>query len=372
MEMVRQEMINSVAVNISSATASSKTQVSHNNQYDLRSEYSSEVKTVAAKLPFISGISITEAETYWEKLYVKKEKRYYYKYHLKYPFPDATKQELVDEFERIDAEKESLLRQLQGKYENVSSVEEIGACLTDAKALSEYFFDSTRKTEAALLQKKFNDLYSHIIVQPIENVPGSYTFALLLRDKPVAVSRMPRLKSDYATNLSVARGYEDKTYTVNYSYKGCVPEEPNTVELLFYFGTRSLKHEFRFDVSTETVDIKFPGTIHITLAQEDPAKGMPFNIEMEVMADGEEKILVEEVSLRINELSHPLKVTGVGEMTVSQGRNHYRFSGISAGSFTGKKGALTDGYIKLKNLVNGNVISVRIQRPYKFSINDKL
>ena len=149
MELVKQEIVNSVAVNINSSSFSSKTQTSFNEHYALKTEYSSEIKTIAARLPFISGISVSDAETYWERIYVKKEKRYFYRFHLKYSYPEITKKKLIFEFEKNDEEKSLQLEKLKSEYNNIYSVEEIGSRIVELRALAEYFFDDVRKSEVS-------------------------------------------------------------------------------------------------------------------------------------------------------------------------------------------------------------------------------
>ena len=364
MEMVKQEIVNSVAVNISSSSTLSKSQTTHNDEYDFYSKYSSEIKTITAQLPYISGISITDAETYWEKIFIKKEKTYFYRYYLRFPFTNAMKQRLIMEFKRIDNEKENRLKQLQLSYEQISSVEEIGSCLIEAKTLSEYFFDDNRKTEAVLLQKKFNDLYNHIMIQPINNVPGEYSFMIMLNDKPISMSKMPRLKSDYVTNLTITRGKINNSFIIKYSYKGCIPDDPNTIEALFYYGNRTMKHEFRFDLSGESPDLKFPGLINVTLKKVS-AEDINIHIGIDILAGEGNKFLINEFVLNINELENQISIMDIQDTNIKQGKNHYEFNYMSKNSLTEKKGVLTEGHIKLTNIKNGENNTVKIQRPYK-------
>lgn len=366
MDLVKQEIINSVAVNITSNSSRTTNQNSFNGHYAAESDYSSEFKTIAANLPFITGISITDAETYWQKVYMKSEKKYYYICHLKYPFSESIKQRLIFDFKKIDSEKEQQLRELQSKTENISSVEDIGTYLIEARALSYYFFDNTRKSEVALLQKKLNDMYSRISVQEIENIPGKYTFSLILDNKNISFSKMPKIESEYATNLSFKKGETSQTYTVNYDYNGCVPEDPNTIVITFNFGNRRHIHSFYFDIAGITPDIKFPGSINIRL-KKDSADIVYYNIEMNILVGKDNNFIIEEISLDIKELGQPIKYINKEYTILTQGNNRYSFEGISENIITDNKGILSDGYIKLRNNKNNYVHSIRLQRPYKIS-----
>lgn len=367
MELVKQELVNSVAVNINSTSFSSKTQTSLNGDYKLNSEYSSEIRTIAARLPFITGISVSDAEIYWEKIYVKKEKRYFYRYHLKYPFPEIIKKKLIFEFEKNDEEKTNKLDELKSEYNSISSVEEISSCIAELKTLAAYFFDNVRKSETTLLLKQYNELYSQINVHTLNNVPGEYNCVLILHDKVISCSKLPSLESDYATNLTVTENVSDNSFTVKYDYKGCVPEDPNTVEMFFYLGNKKMKHEFRFDILGYTADIKVTGLVNVYLKQKEEDSFMHV-VEMNLLAGDGSDFSIYELSLQINELKLPVTLMPEAD-AVKQGKGRFRFSVISKNILTDNKGNLAKGYIKLKNNRTGNREMIEFMRPYKLIVN---
>lgn len=367
MDLVKQEIVNSVAVNINSSSFSSKTQTSFNEHYAIKSEYSSEIKTIAARLPFVSGISVSDAETYWEKIYVKKEKKYFYRFHMKYPYPEITKKKLIFEFEKNDEEKNLQLEELKSKYNNITSVEEIGRSIMELKILAAYFFDDIRKGETMSLQKQYNDLYGQIAVQILNNVPGELSFILILNDKLISYSKLPQVKSDYATNLSVLRNSVDKSFTVKYNYDGCLPEDPNTIEILFHLGNKNLKNEFRFDISGLKPDIKITGFVVLSLKQENEGH---FNceVDMDLLVGNGSDFTITEIVLELSELQKHIMMVSNGER-ITQGKKHYKFSGISSNNLTDKKGYLAKGYIKIKNNKTGEQDMVEFSRPYKLTVN---
>lgn len=367
MDLVKQEIVNSVAVNINSSSFSSKTQTSFNEHYALKTEYSSEIKTIAARLPFISGISVSDAETYWERIYVKKEKRYFYRFHLKYSYPEITKKKLIFEFEKNDEEKSLQLEKLKSEYNNIYSVEEIGSRIVELRALAEYFFDDVRKSETTLLIKQYNELYSQITVQTLNNTPGEYSCVLILKDKVVSCSKLPLLKSDYVTNLTVSRNVSDKSFTVKYDYKGCESDDPNTVEMVFHLGNKKMKHEFRFDISGYVADVKVTGFVNIFVKQKEEGI-LRYEVEMNLLAGSGSDFSINEISLQLNELNNPITIISEGN-TVNQGKGHFKFSAISENLLTDKKGNLARGYIKLKNNKTGNMETVEFTRPYKLTVN---
>lgn len=366
MELVKQEIVNSVAVNINSSSFSSKTQTSFNEHHALKTEYSSEIKTIAARLPFISGISVSDAETYWERIYVKKEKRYFYRFHLKYPYPEITKKKLIFEFEKNDEEKTAQLQTLKSKYNDITSVEEIGRSIIELKTLAAYFFDDVRQRETISLQKQYNDLYGQIAVQILNNKPGELSFVLTLNDKLISYSKLPQVTSDYATNLSVSKN-SDKSFIAKYDYDGCLPEDPNTIEILFHLGNKKLKNEFRFDIAGIKTDIKITGFIDISLKQEEEGF-FKYEVEVNTLAGNGSDFTIIDVSLQFSELQRRITVISKGEL-ISQGKNHYKFSGGSVNSLTDKKGYLTKCYMKIQNNKTGEQEMLEFSRPYKLTIN---
>ena len=175
------------------------------------------------------------------------------------------------------------------------------------------------------------------------------------------------LKSDYVTNLTVSRNVSDKSFTVKYDYKGCESDDPNTVEMVFHLGNKKMKHEFRFDISGYTADIKVTGFVNVFVKQKD--EGIwGYEVEMNLLAGGGSDFSINEMSLQLNEFNNPITIVSNRD-TVKQGKGHFKFSAISENQLTDKKENLAKGYIKLKNNKTGNVETIEFTRPYKLTVN---
>ena len=97
MESIKQEIVQAVAVNVSSEILSTSRQRSENGKYDVYEEYTSDIKSVAARLPFINDITIANAEaSYWERRLNKKTGERVYEFCVKYPFPESKRQMLIE------------------------------------------------------------------------------------------------------------------------------------------------------------------------------------------------------------------------------------------------------------------------------------
>lgn len=372
MEEVKKEIAYSIAVNISTSTNSSVDEITYNEQSSIYSKYSSQTEQIAAELPYINGISIADAETYWEKIYVKKEKRYYYRYHLKYPFLDSFRQKLINEFNKIDSQKIEKLHQLEKAYYNISAIEDIRKHLIELQTLKEYFFDSTRLSEATELEKRFKELYKQITVQEIENIPGKYTFSIMLRNRTVSIANTPRLKSDYATNMSISRDNSNNTFVVKYDYKGCTDEDENTIKVIINTGNGTITHTFRFDISETEPEISIPGFVNIKISDNSIESNTEnveqadysCTIELSIMTQNK-NLKIEGIMLNIGEITESLVSEEFKDNKIVPGNNIYscKVNGIKI--FGEKHNTLTDGYIEIRNNTDNSLKRIRIQRPYK-------
>lgn len=386
MEEVKKEIVNSIAVNITTSSSNSIEQVMYNDSHSSFSKYTSKIEETAAKIPYINGISITDAETYWEKIYVKKEKRYYYRYYLKYPYPNSLRLKLVNEFRKIDNQKQEKLNELKKAYENISAVEDIKKCLIELQTLKEYFFDSTRLSETSELEKKFKELYKQISVQTIENIPGKYTFTLMLKNRTVSLSSTPRLTSEYATNMSISQDNTNNTFVVKYDYTGCTDEDENSIKVIINLGHGTISHKFRFDLSESEPEISIPGFVNIKVAEnpseikkEDTEDAEDKNnkesesmeevsyictVEINIMTNSKD-LKIEKIMLNIGETTESLVCEEFDDSNIIPGNNIYTCKVKGIKSFGEKHKTLTDGYIDIKNKTDNNVKRIRIQRPYK-------
>ena len=149
---IRQYIVNTIASNITSVETNTMDLQNRDGLETLYTAYNSELKTAAAKLPFLTGITLSNAlEVYWEKCRSREDGSFYYNYHVLYPFTLEQRNRMIKEFKEYDAEKYGLLMQLKEGYSALSDVSEIDAGIRELEPLAEYFFDDVRKQEAESL-----------------------------------------------------------------------------------------------------------------------------------------------------------------------------------------------------------------------------
>ena len=361
---IRQAIINGVSVNICSEEQSFTEQRMHNNEEDITSGYSSQVKTIAARMPFIANISLSDAELYWERRMDKKSKESHYIAHAKYPFTAVQRMELVVAFKKQDKAQYDKYLALKDHLSKFTSIEEIGRVITDLKPLENYFFDSRRKDEVIALMRNYQKMYQAIQIVPYENDLGRHVFYFLLEGRIVETAVAPVIKKQYATNV-VVRPIEGGCYEVTYDYDQCLDDDDNSIELIYRIGGgHALKHKFTFDVSQGKTAVLPYGEIELSQAK-DMGDELPLvNGMMTLRSKYDEPFEVEELvfsvsGLRDNvECAPEVKIEGKGQHTL-------RFTATMDTAWKKADAKMASGYIKVRNLKTRKTTEVRFTLPCK-------
>lgn len=252
---IYQNIISSVAVNISSQELSYDAQTITNEYASVVQSYESRVETIAAQLPFVQGITIDKAEIYWKKIFNKAENTYRYELHAKYPFTMAERNALIAEYNKIEQEHVDKFQELKDAFHTFTEVEYITRAVNDLRALHDYFIDQARKNEAKALMDNYRKLYNSISITPYYAALGEIEFYLNLSGRRMVTSRRPVIKSEYATQIECSAG-SDNIYRLTYDYEYCQPEDDNKIDVSFQLGSGAVaRHTFYFDVSKTRMEV---------------------------------------------------------------------------------------------------------------------
>lgn len=244
---IYQHILNSIAVSVTSSEMLVSKSVSYDNLTSVMQDYTSVLMTEAAKIPYISNISLMNAEEiYWEKIYSRKEKSYRYEYSVRYPFDEATRKKLVTEFIAIDNAKSAEMNALRDELNTITDLDRIGRALNALDVLGNYFFDATRKNEAEALKRDFRAIYSQIRIEIEEESAGRCVYALRFSNRNVTTSIPVRLKSSSATEMSVS-AIDGNRYLLTYDPTYASTTDFNTIEVLYLFGGRRVGKVIHFD-----------------------------------------------------------------------------------------------------------------------------
>lgn len=356
MSDIRQFIINSIAVNVTSTEMSYQNQQARNGVADLLKIYSSQVETKGAAIPYLSGISLSNAEDiYWERRFVRREKRYYCICHVKYPFTEAERRAAIAEFRKIDNGYTERLEELKSNFDTFTDLSYIDRAVSEINPLAEYFFDDVRKSEAEELQRRYRALNGEVAIVPEEASLGSYRYGLWLHGRRVTTDKMPKLKSEYALNLRMVP--DGESYVVLYDEQGIEGEE-NNVEIRYTFGGKTLAHTFTFDPTEGKISVRPCGTVLV-----EQGDGGEWTVTVELRSRTGNPFVVRAAEVRIAELE-PLATAGsVGFR--GRGEHHLRFRAQAAA--TGRRSsAIAEVRLRLWNP------STRIETDTKHILTYKL
>ncbi len=244
---IHQNIINSVAVNISLSEEMTSRQVSHDKIYSVMHDYTSTLMTEAAKLPFMNNISLSNAkDIYWEKIYTKGKKSYRYEYSVCYPFDEIERRNLVREFLAIDNKKEAELKSLQNEVETLTDLDRIPRALNALEELHAYFFDDMRRNETTETMKNFRGLYKQVGIEVESEQTGECIYSLRISGRRVVTSIPVRLKSDAALDMNV-KAIDNNRYLLTYDPTYASPRDINTIEIIYPMGTVKVSRTITFD-----------------------------------------------------------------------------------------------------------------------------
>ncbi len=230
-ELIRR-VITSVALNVEH-TSVSKSSFENNNGNVNESESSLfNTQTAAARIPYIKGISLTEArDTYWEKCREKKTNRIFFRYCLLYPLSKNELRKMRDEFHAEDTKKDNQLKELKKNLNNVSSASDIENAVSELEVLKGYFIDNSRRSEAEGLQKNYKQLYKGLTLEVKNKTSNSFDIIVLLDGKPFKVSGIPVLKANCASRLEASPLPDTTGFKITFDNIDCLEEEDNWIDV---------------------------------------------------------------------------------------------------------------------------------------------
>lgn len=238
-------IIQSVATNVNFSQKENSVNVAENDRVSTTETYKSEYEMAAAKLPFIKGVSLSEAKaSYWERRENKKSKQNLYIFTVLYPLSDYELSQMRSQFEKLDGEKTAELQKWQNRYYDVSTAEEVNEGIAKITEVEEYFFDSVRKKEAAELLRRYRDMMKGVSIYGEKVANGKYILRTELRGKPFAVGKVPQVTSECANNIVVKPTGNGTEFEVTYSTEDCLDSELNNLSVSLRLGSARVSATF--------------------------------------------------------------------------------------------------------------------------------
>lgn len=231
-EELATRIVMSVAANVAHTSISEGKSESVDGKLSENESFEFNTKIAAANIPFIKGISLSEAkDSYWEKCKEKKTDRIYYRFAVLYPFSDSQLEQMRRDFEASDMEKSESMKALKENLDKTTSSLQIEQAITELEKLKEYFFDDVRRKEAEGLQANYKKLYKSLTLKATKPQGGKFTVTLMLRGLPFEVTGIPVLKSNCATRLEATPLPNGNSFEISYDDIDCLSEEDNWIEV---------------------------------------------------------------------------------------------------------------------------------------------
>ncbi len=244
MELIKNDIISGVAVNISASSYLYDNEIVSDQKIKLTSTYESKISTIAANLPYVTGLSISMADVYWVKYRDKDKNREYYFYAIRYPFSQLDRGKLVTDFEIRDIEMYNNFKGLKSSVDNINTVEDIDKIITELKYYKEYFFDVSRLAEVTAFETQCRGLYRDITIQPDECGDGYFTYFLRFGDKYITTSRKAKISSETLSEMNVSEIGSSKKYRLSYNSRYYLQGGENKIALYYSLPSYSLSHTF--------------------------------------------------------------------------------------------------------------------------------
>ncbi len=241
-------LIQAVAVNVKSVSTQTESNIVANDKVTFNEEYMSSFEVAAANLPFMKGISLSEAVgQYWELRENKKSKQSLYFLTVLYPLPEEDLIRMRWEFDQYDRTKQEEYDHYSAVIDKVNSTEQINEAIAALKSLEEYFFDSVRKTQTATLLQRYSDLFKMVTLTG-EQTEGKNEFIVRteLRGKPFVTGKVPEVTSECASRIKVVPLDGGSAFRVTYSNEDCLPDELNSLKVTMRLSSARLSASLPF------------------------------------------------------------------------------------------------------------------------------
>lgn len=373
MNEVTERIILSVASNVSVSMRNEMSEVVTNDNVDSNDSFSRLSKMKSANLPFLKGISESKIkEVYWQHVRNKKTGKEYYEYSVLYPFTNAEHRSLVAQFEKLDAEKVAQLKQLEDGIDNIVNIEDIKSSLTSLAALKEYFFDDVRQKETEGLMARYRQLYDALSVTGAFVNKGTYRCQVLLKGNPVGVGKMPTVKSNCASQISVRP--DNGAFVITYDDADCLPEEENFLDILFRLDGKKLEHKAylsdnRGSIAGGNLSVVPEGKVVLSAAMVDKDSRTVTNVTIRMSLNNRNgsKFGLRSIEMNVPDLAVPLVIDDIDAVYSSAGI--IQVKALAQGELTVNKVktsnfAFVTGYITVANEQTGAIEKIKISLPY--------
>jgi len=361
--IIKERIVSSVADNVK-ATSTMQTEETNTNKsvYSFFEKYSSQVTSQSGKVPYLQGISLSNAnEFYWEKLLDKKTNKISYEYHIKYPFPEFELKKLVSDFKFRDKELTDNLNRIEEEVETVTSIEQIESNLDELKALQDAFIDA-RVDKVNTISARYRGFFKSVELTEVENSPGLIKFTLRLDDRIISTVKKPTVNSECAKIKGTKNNVTD--WEIDYDYENCYEDPENNIAVSFRFGNTTVSKKFYFNIASNKASIFVSEAIQFVKLTDDAENILSSNCLITAVSKYDSPVTIQKVTLEIKGIA-PIIIEDINQSFSGKGNHPIKLT-INAPltkqitTSAGKSNPVLSGTIQFKNQSTGENSTYRI------------
>lgn len=243
MKKLRERIVSSVAVNVSSETDFSISETVIDNMSKYRENVDVRTKISTDFFNSLKGININKSKAfYWEKQkYPNKITKVHY--HIMYPFSEKELNTLIAEWEKTDREFTAELDNLEVAVAECKNVADLELFYQKAESLED-IFSGNRKSRAAIIKSNIEILVDNLKFEVQEHNRGKLIVKLLSSDRYFKLSPELEFNSSCAKLQDFRLVDEGMSLEINYDADFCYSIENAGFKISQTYGSRTLCSQY--------------------------------------------------------------------------------------------------------------------------------
>lgn len=244
MQSVLSDIAMSVAVNVNGDITDQSVINVSGNKVTYEESVVNNIKTKIAKIPAIQGIAIQKADVFYKRYYKKKTGEEYYVLYMRYPFNEFERRDLIKAYNQMEKEIDDKIAKYAEDIDDIKSVEEIKTSVAGLVSLKkEMSDDDSRINEINTIIGMYNDVYDAIMIDVVDNIPGSVVVRLIYNNHIIETSQKPKVNSDCATDFDIRTN--NGLWFIGYDSRFCYPQDGPTINVVFKAGAKNISKQIR-------------------------------------------------------------------------------------------------------------------------------
>lgn len=244
MQSVLSDIAMSVAVNVNGDITDQSVINVSGDKVTYEESVVNNIKTKIAKIPAIQGIAIQKADVFYKRFYKKKTGEEYYVLYMRYPFNEFERRDLIKAYNQMEKEIDDKIAKYAEDIDDIKNVEDIKTSITALAGIKkELSDDDSRINQINTIIGMYNDVYNSIMIDVVDNIPGSVVVRLVYDNHIIETSQKPRVNSDCATDFDIRTS--NGLWFIGFDSRFCYPQDGPTINVVFKAGAKNISKQIR-------------------------------------------------------------------------------------------------------------------------------